>query len=242
MILPSPLMRKLSARFALSYLEIAMIERLEKNHRTFAPGQQLIHEGQGHLSAFILRKGWAFSSKILPNGSRQIIEIQIPGDFLGLRSVLFNASDHNIEALTQIQASEVLLSDVSEALSQYPLFAAAILWAAARDEAMVVEHVVDLGRRSAEERIVHFVLELAARLRLVGIGDDTGFDCPLTQQLLADVMGLSSIHVNRILRSLREEGLLTFQKGRVSLDDSDRLKCLASFDPAYLDQGKISSR
>jgi CRP-like cAMP-binding protein len=93
----------------------------------------------------------------------------------------------------------------------------------------VVEHLVNLGRRSAEERMGHLLLELGARLKLVGMGNETGFDCPLTQYHLADALGLSAVHV-------REEGLVTFQKGRVVFDDFGRLKDLAGFDTAYLDQ------
>ena len=102
---------------------------------------------------------------------------------------------------------------------------------------MVVEHLVNLGRRSAEERAAHLLLELGARLNLVGIGDRTGFDCPLTQYHLADALGLSAVHVNRVLRHLREEGLVAFQKGRVGFDNFDGLRDLARFDTAYLDQG-----
>jgi CRP-like cAMP-binding protein len=100
----------------------------------------------------------------------------------------------------------------------------------------VVEHLVNLGLRSAEERMAHFLLELAARLKLVGLGDMTGYDCPLTQYHLADALGLSAVHVNRVLRHMREEGFVTFQKGRVVFDDFVRLKGLAGFDTAYLDQ------
>jgi CRP-like cAMP-binding protein len=100
---------------------------------------------------------------------------------------------------------------------------------------MVVEHPVDLGRRSAEERMAHFLLELGARLNLVGLGDRRVFDWPLTQHHLADALGLSAVHVNRVPRQLREEGLVTFQK-RCFVFDFDRLRDLAGFDTAYLDQ------
>ncbi|MCC5984497.1 MAG: Crp/Fnr family transcriptional regulator, partial [Rhodobacteraceae bacterium] len=111
-----------------------------------------------------------------------------------------------------------------------------VLWAASRDEAMVVEHLVNVGRRSAEERMAHFLLELGARLSLVGAGSRAGFDCPLTQYHLADALGLSAVHVNRVLRHLREEGLVTFRNGHVAFDDFDRLQTVAGFDTAYLDQ------
>ena len=101
---------------------------------------------------------------------------------------------------------------------------------------MVVEHLVGLGRRDADTRLAHFLLELGARLALVGLGNKAGYDCPLTQYHLADALGLSAVHVNRVLRQLRENGLLTFRDGRVSYDDHDRLMEFAEFDSLYLDQ------
>jgi CRP-like cAMP-binding protein len=234
--LQSPLTRKLSAFVALSDIDLATLERFFQRRRTFQSGQEMIHEGQTNASAFILADGWACSYKLLPGGERQIVEFQIPGDFLGLRSILFRTSDHSVEALTRIEASEVLASDILDAFAHAPRLATAVLWAASRDEAMVVEHLVNLGRRTAEERMAHFLLELGARLRLIGMGDRTGFDCPMTQYHLADALGLSAVHVNRVLRHLREEGLVTFQKGRVDFTDVDRLRELAGFDTAYLDQ------
>jgi CRP-like cAMP-binding protein len=129
----------------------------------------------------------------------------------------------------------VLTTDILDGFANAPRLATAVLWAASRDEAMVVEHLVNLGRRSAEVRMAHFLLELGARLQLVGIGDKTGFDCPLTQYHLADALGLSAVHVNRVLRHLREEGLVTFQRGRVAFDDLAGLIDLAGFDAEYLD-------
>ena len=101
---------------------------------------------------------------------------------------------------------------------------------------MVVEHLVGIGRRSAAERMAHFLLELGARLALVGMGSKAGYACPLTQSHLADALGLSAVHVNRVLRQLREDGLATFRDGHVTFDDYGRLVELAEFDPAYLDQ------
>ena len=232
----SPLTRKLSAFVALSDADLATLARFERRRRSFQPGHELIHEGQAKASAFILSEGWACSYKLLPDGERQIVDFQIPGDFLGLRSILFRTSDHSIEAVTRIEATEVLAADILDAFAQAPRLATAVLWAASRDEAMVVEHLVNLGRRSAEERMAHFLLELGARLALVGGGDRTGFDCPLTQYHLADALGLSAVHVNRVLRHLREEGLVTFRNGRVAFDDFPRLKTVGGFDTAYLDQ------
>ena len=236
LMLQSPLTRKLSAYVALSDTDLLTLARLHRRRRSFQPGHELVHEGQAKASAFILCEGWVCSYKLLPDGGRQIVDVQIPGDFLGLRSMLFRASDHSIEAVTRIEATEVLAPDILEAFGEAPRLATAVLWAASRDEAMVVEHLVNLGRRSAEERMAHFLLELGARLALVGASDRTGFDCPLTQYHLADTLGLSAVHVNRVLRQLREEGLVTFRNGRVDFVDFDRLKTVAGFDTGYLDQ------
>ena len=231
----SPLARKLAAFVALSDADLAMLDRLHQRRRSFVPGVDLVHQGQTDQSAYILAKGWVCSYKLLPSGSRQIVDFQIPGDFLGLRSVLFRTADHNIEPVTTVEASEVLAGDLLGAFAQTPRLATAVLWAASRDEAMVVEHLVGIGRRNALERTAHYLLEFGARLKLVGLGTTEGYDCPLSQFMLADALGLSSVHINRVLRQLREQGLLTFQKGHVTFDDFDALVKFANFDITYLD-------
>ncbi len=223
----SPLARKLGAFVALSEPELAALEIFHQRRRSFEPGMDLVRQGQLGQSAYILADGWVCSYKLLPSGTRQIVDFQVPGDFLGLRSVLFRTSDHNAEAMTKVEVSEVSSNDLMEAFANTPRLATAVLWAASRDEAMVVEHLVDIGRRSALERTVHFLLELGARLKLVGLGNKEGYICPLSQYMLADALGLSAVHINRVLRQLREEGLLTFRNGQVVFDDFEELVKLA---------------
>ena len=231
----SPFARKLGAFVALSGVEFDVLDRLHSRRRTFPPGRDIVHEGQTNQAAYILASGWVCSYKLLPGGARQIVDFQIPGDFLGLRSVLFRTADHNIEPVTRIEASEVLVSDLLDAFNSTPRLAAAVLWAASRDEAMVVEHLVGIGRRDARQRTAHLLLELGARLKLVGVGSVSGYSCPLSQYRLADALGLSAVHVNCVLRELREMGLVTFQQGQVTFDDFDGLVQLADFDRQYLD-------
>jgi CRP-like cAMP-binding protein len=231
----SPFARKLAAFVALCPKDLAVMSDLYRRRRKFVVGMDMIHQGQADQSAYVLASGWACSYKLLPSGTRQIVDFQIPGDFLGLRSVLFRTADHNVEPITPVQASVFTQRDLLDAFMQTPRLATAVLWAASRDEAMVVEHLIDLGRRSAAERMGHLLLELGARLRLVGMAGKEGFKCPLSQYLLADAMGLSAVHVNRVLRELREEGLVTFQRGQVVFDDYDALVEFTSYDRAYLD-------
>ncbi len=231
-----PLARKLGAFVALSETELSVLERLHKRRRTFVAGRDLVHQGQSDQAAYILMSGWACSYKDLADGQRQIVDIQVPGDFIGLRSVLLHMSDHSIEPVTEIEVTEVFMPDLLEAFSSTPRLALAIFWAASRDEAMVVEHLVGIGRRDAAERLAHFLLELGARLSLVGMGSKEGYACPLTQYLLADSLGLSAVHVNRVLRKLRDIDMLTFRDGFVKFDDYNRLAAFADFDSTYLDQ------
>ncbi|WP_299478639.1 Crp/Fnr family transcriptional regulator [uncultured Roseibium sp.] len=232
----SPFARKLSNFVVLTASELSALQNLHKRRRIFLAGRDLVQQGQSDQAAYILSEGWVCSYKVQSDGTRQIVDFQIPGDFLGLRSVLLRASDHSFEPITDIQAVEVQTGDLLETFANSPRLATAVLWAASRDEAMVVEHLVNLGRRDADRRMAHFLLELGARLALVGIGSQTGYDCPLTQYHLADALGLSAVHVNRVLRQLRENGLITFRSGKVTFDDRNRLVEFSGFDPEYLDQ------
>jgi CRP-like cAMP-binding protein len=219
----------------LSGAELDVLKSLHKRRRTFVAGRDLVHQGRSDQAAYILISGWACSYKLLEDGQRQIVDFQIPGDFLGLRSVVLHISDHSVEPVTDIEVTEVHVSDLMKTFSDTPRLATAVLWAASRDEAMVVEHLINIGRREAEVRVAHFLLELSARLTLVGLGSKAGYACPLTQYLMADALGLSSVHVNRVLRKLREAGLVTFRDGFVTFDDYDRLATFADFEMTYLD-------
>jgi len=123
---------------------------------------------------------------------------------------------------------------VMKCVTEFPRLGAALLWAASRDEAMLVEHLVSIGRRNAIERTAHFFLELAERLSLIGRATKAEFKCPLSQTILGDALGLTAIHVNRVLRQLRERQLLTVRKGCVHIHDLTGLRKLSGFKGGYL--------
>jgi CRP-like cAMP-binding protein len=207
---------------------------MQANPLNLKRGRQLTQEGDTGHKAFVLQKGWACSFKILPNGSRQIISFPIAGDIIGLRSVLLRTADHSFSAITDAIVSAVEAAHVLQCVTEFPRLGAALLWAASRDEAMVVEHLVSIGRRSAIERTAHFFMELAERLSLIGQATETEFECPLSQFVIADALGLTAIHVNRVLRELRERGLLTVRRKTVRIQDLDGLRKLAGFQGGYL--------
>jgi CRP-like cAMP-binding protein len=232
----SALVRKLTRFGLLGVSELAALATLEARPRRIAAGTELVYEHQASHHAYILQEGWACAYKLLEGGGRQVIDFSIPGDILGLRSVLLRTSDHSFAAVTNVVVAEVIGKQLIDNLVRLPKLGAAILWAASRDEAMVVEHLVSVGRRGALERIVHLLLELGFRLHLAGLASENSYACPLNQYLLADAVGLTAIHVNRILRQLREQNLLTFRAGQVVFHDINGLRRVAGWDSGYLDE------
>jgi CRP-like cAMP-binding protein len=228
------LAKKLSAFLPLSEDEHRRLSALQSRSVKVKRGKQLIQEGQTGHRMFVVQSGWACSYKILPNGGRQIISFPVPGDCVGLGHVFLRTADRSFSTLTDAVVSLVDDARILETIDDFPRLRAAILWAASCDEAMVAEHLVRLGRRSATERTAHYFLELAERLQLVGLGTVTEFNCPLRQHVLADALGLSPVHVNRVLRELRERDLLTFRGGKVRIHDLSSLKKLAGYRDGYL--------
>jgi len=230
------LVRKLSNFIKLSPAELNCLFEIQSKPEKIAAKTDIVYEGQTDHRAYILQSGWACCYKLLPDGGRQVITFSLPGDFMGLRSVLLRTSDHSFASVSDVTLSSIAVPRMIRVFSEFPRLGAALLWAVSRDEAVMVEHLVGIGRRSAIERMAHFFLELGQRLQLVGMATDTKFECPLNQYLLADALGLTAIHVNRVLRQLREQGLITLKTHHVVIDDLKGLMKLAGFDEAYLDQ------
>jgi CRP-like cAMP-binding protein len=225
----SALTRKLSIFIELSRDELNFLADLESKRFNIKRGQQLAEEGNPTQTSFILHAGWGCCFKITSNGGRQITNFPISGDWVGLDSILLPAADQSFSALTDIAVSFVAVSRIFDLFREFPRLGAALLRLASGYEAMKIEHLTSIGRRSAIERTAHFFLELAERLALVGLVTERQFCCPLNQYSIADALGLSSIHINRTLRRLRELNLLSIKSGHVTLHDIDGLARLAGY-------------
>ncbi len=230
-----PLARKLGQYTTLSGAELEVIARLEGQVQTIERHDELFEEGDDGKQCYVVIDGWAACSKLLPDGRRQIINFMIRGDFLGLRSVLLRVSDHTVTALTELRVGMFSAAALRDILADHPRLATAIFWALSRDEAIVVEHLVNVGRRNALERLAHLIIELGERLKLAGLATDDGYDCPLRQEDFADALGLTTVHVNRSLRQLRERQLVSLVNRRMQIRDLRGLAELAHFDDDYLD-------
>lgn len=144
-----------------------------------------------------------------------------------------------MSALTDVVLAPVSFAKLFSLFARFPRLGTALFWSSACERAMYGERLVDLGRRSAYERLAHLILELLIRLRAAGLGDDDSYTLPLTQELMADVLGLSGPHVNRMIRCLRDEGLATIEGQRVVIQDLPGLSALAGFDERYLTRRPI---
>jgi CRP-like cAMP-binding protein len=224
------LARKLTCFVKLSTVELAGLAELQSAPFDVTRGKELLRQGEAGQAAYILHSGWGCSFKILRDGGRQVITFPIPGDMIGVRSILLKTSDHAFSAITDAQVSRISVSRLNTLIDEFPRLSTAIMWATSRDEAVTVEHLASVGRRTALERTAHFFLELRDRLQLVGLSSDSEYECPLSQYSIADALGLSSIHVNRVLRQLRELELLTFQDHSVTLHNAAGLAELSGYD------------
>lgn len=235
----SALKRKLGAVVRLTKREQACLDAMQAKVRNISVGTEIVRDGEPYTQAYIVKRGWAIRFKSLSDGRRQILNFALPGDLVGLFAALFDVADHSVAALTDLEVHSVEPTSLVTMFATCPRLGAAVAWAAGREESILAEQVVRIGRRSAYERMAHIVIELLHRLRLVGAADHCSFELPLTQEILADTLGLSVVHVNRILRRLRDDGLLRIKGDRVAIDDLDRLMQIAEFSPHYLSAGPL---
>jgi CRP-like cAMP-binding protein len=214
--------------------ETAVLWDLQSTARTIQRHRDIITEGRSYGSLFIVLEGNAIRYRILHDGRRQIVNIVLPGDIIGALGYFMESSLYSTKALTEVHVAVIPFARLNALNETHPRLVTKIFWWFSCESTIYAEHLVDLGRRSALERVAHFLLELLTRLRSVGLADDQSFKIPLTQELMADALGLSIPHVNRVLRRLREDQLVVVEDQRVTVKDMDSLSELADFEPGYL--------
>jgi CRP-like cAMP-binding protein len=202
--------------------------------RSHPAGRTLVRSGTTLSASTLLIEGIVCRYKDLADGQRQIMELHVAGDFVDLHGFLLKRLDHNIGAITPVRVALVPHDAIRGITETHPHLGRMLWFSTLLDAAIHREKILSIGRRSAVARIAQILCELLVRLRLVGLADEKGYALPLTQADLADVTGLTSVHVNRMLKRLRDEKLLTFRGGRVTISDWDGLQRLAQFDPTYL--------
>jgi CRP-like cAMP-binding protein len=234
-----PLIDKLSRYLPLSPVEVSFLRDLHGARRHFDRRRDIIVQGRPYRSVFILCSGFVWRYKILPDGKRQLLSFGLPGDLIGFPAVFFENAVNATGSLSDVVVATVPFAALYDVFARFPRVAVALYWMAAGEAAVYGERIVDIGRRSAYERLAHLILELLTRLQTVGLAEELSYVLPLTQELIADVLGLSGPHVSRMLRSMREEGLVTIEDHRLTVTDLESLTQLAGFDDDYLARSRI---
>ena len=227
-------MRKIELAADLTDEERAALRELLTKSLEFPAGQDLVAEGSRPGFSTVLLEGLACRYRTLPNGSRQIMAFQIPGDWVDLHSYFLRTMDHAVGAITRCRVAQIPHPQIRETLDSHPRLGQAMWRDTMVDSAVFREWVVNLGRRDAYERVAHLLCELHTRLEAVGLTNGYSYGLPLTQTDLADSVGISTVHVNRVLQKLRGEGLITFGGKSVTIHDWDRLVEVGGFDAGYL--------
>ena len=201
--------------------------------------QDVIREGEAPSHVYLILDGVACRYKILPTGERQLFAFLIVGDFCDLNVFILKTMDHTIATCSPCLAVAIPRTSILD-LTERPAIVRALWWATLVDEAILREWIVNLGQRDAETGMAHLFCELHLRFKSVGLGDEGGFDFPLTQTELADAMGMSTVHANRSMQSLRAKNLMNMRGRRVEIPSIERLRAMCGFNPNYLhlDGGK----
>jgi CRP-like cAMP-binding protein len=233
--LRKPLIDKLERFVVLADAETAYLQSMQAEFVTLPDRRDIITAGYAYQCVYVLSRGTAIRYKVLRDGRRQILGVMLPGDFIGYPGCLFERALYSVSSLGEAVVAPVAFDAIFELFHRFPRLAAAIFWLVGREAALFTERLVGIGRYSAYERVAHLLLELLVRLQAVGLADARSYDLPLTQELMADALGLSVPHVNRTLKRLRSDGMIAIEGTRLTVHDVAVLSRHVDFDPAYLD-------
>lgn len=228
------LLMKLRKRDDIPVEEEMALRGIVNPPKSYSAREVLIEEGRPLEQSALLVDGLIGRFKDMRDGQQQISELHVPGDFADLHSFTLKRLDHGILALTDCRIAWVQHAALRAVIDQYPHLGRMLWFSTNLDAAIHRAWTVSLGRRDAVERLAHLLCELQVRLEVVGMADPTGYPLGLTQNDLANCLGLTAVHVNRVLRDLRERGLATFRGGHVTIADPVGLRDLAEFSTDYL--------
>jgi CRP-like cAMP-binding protein len=231
---PSALVAKLSHFTALSKEDVRILEALCASEEQFPAHADIAVEGEAPCAAFVLTQGMGCRYRLLADGRRQILGFLLPGDFFDPHVFLLRTMDHSVATLTPARLARIARAQAIEILVRRPRLAAAHWWSTLQDAAIQRERIVALGRRDARGRVAYLLCELVWRKRAIGASDDGAIQLPLTQVDLADALGLTPVHVNRVLQEFRKSGLITLAHRRLRLHDMAMLQLIAGCSETYL--------
>ena len=230
------LVQKLSKNNQLDQDDVLAIQALPIHSKRVPADHRFVRDGDRPSESCLIIDGFAFRSKLTPDGQRQILSLHIPGEIPDLQSLHLHVMDHDLTTLTECTLGFIKHDALRELNQKRPNVAAALWRETLIDSAIFREWIVNVGRRPARVRMAHLLMELYERLELIGRTRNGSFELPITQIELADCLGLSVVHVNRILQQLRHEGLVATERRTFHLLDKAKVEDVGQFERMYLHQ------
>lgn len=218
----------------LSSEAITALEEATEHPKKTPPRKDLIREGDRPGPVFVMLEGWACRYKILPNGTRQVLAYLMPGDCCDLHIGLLAEMDHSIQTVSSALVATIGREKMDALMDAHPDFARAMYITQLVDEGTMRSWITSMGRRTSLERVAHLMCELLVRARNIGLETEPQFTLPLSQIMLADSLGMTPVHLNRVLKELRIAGAMTLKRGHLIITQPETLVQIAGFDANYL--------
>ena len=225
---------KLRGLGLLNSADVAALRAATLAPRTVAARRDLIREGDRPGPVFVVLEGWACRYKILPNGTRQVLAFLMPGDSCDLHIGLLAEMDHSIQTITPALVATIEREAMDVIMDTHRGVAKAMYSSQLIDEGTMRAWITSMGRRASIERVAHLMCELYLRARNIGLASEPSLALPLSQLLLADALGMTPVHLNRVLKELRIAGAMSLQRGSLLITDPEKLVQIAGFDENYL--------
>jgi len=232
--MPAAFVRKLEGSGPLPPADVSFLSDVCAVSREMPARYDLIRDGDPPGPLFIMIEGWACRYKLLPEGTRQITAFLMPGDCCDLYASLLGEMDHSIMTLTPARVAAVPRQAFETEILRRPALLRALWHMQLVDEGTLRAWIVSMGRRDSVQRVAHLMCELYMRAGNIGLVTDQHFELPLTQTVLGDALGLTPVHVNRVLRRLRLEDVMELRQGSLVISDIAKLLTIAGFDDSYL--------
>jgi CRP-like cAMP-binding protein len=219
---------------ALSAADLKSLDAIIDGEITIRRRRDLVVDGYEYRKLGFVKEGYAMRYKLLRNGKRQILNVILPGDVVGLPGSFHDRALYSVTAISDLRMHVCVLDAYIRLCYQRPQFGLALSWIAVQEATTYAEHIIDVGRRTPIERLSHFLLELYARLRAVGYAEENRFTLPFSQEVMADVLGQSVPHLNRMMQQLRAEKLIADSERQVEFIDIEAMQTLAHYQPLDL--------
>lgn len=210
--------------------ELSFVSEFKSGELVAEAGTTFLTQGSSSAYIYTVLSGWGYRYKDIEDGRRQVLNFVFPGELVGLQGAVLREMEHSVQALSDMILCIFERKKLWELYKNYPMLAYDITWLAAREEQMLEEHLLTVGKRTAKERLAYLVLHIFERAKSLGMNTGKSFDVPLTQQHVADTLGLSLVHTNKTLRILYNQELISWKKKTLTILDHDGLCDIAKWD------------